>query len=150
MKPTAHLVNAISFAFRSLLALMIFFVPVALVMVLTPLLLPKFEGEQQWMAVIGVTVFALYAGLSAYRDAMAARALTQAHEDLEKARVAAERANQAKSEFLAVMSHEIRTPMNGVLGMAQVMGDQPLPKALIRRIAAFRVRELREKDVRWM
>jgi uncharacterized protein YdhG (YjbR/CyaY superfamily) len=28
--------------------------------------------------------------------------------------------------------------------------DKPLPKALIRRIAAQRVRELREKDVRWM
>lgn len=28
--------------------------------------------------------------------------------------------------------------------------DKPLPKALIRRIAALRVKELREKDVRWM
>jgi uncharacterized protein YdhG (YjbR/CyaY superfamily) len=28
--------------------------------------------------------------------------------------------------------------------------DKPLPGALIRRIAAFRVRELREKDVKWM
>ncbi len=32
-----------------------------------------------------------------------------------------ERANQAKSEFLAAMSHEIRTPMNGVLGMATAL-----------------------------
>ena len=32
-----------------------------------------------------------------------------------------ERANSAKSDFLASMSHEIRTPMNGVLGMAGVL-----------------------------
>jgi len=28
--------------------------------------------------------------------------------------------------------------------------DQPLPKTLITKIAKFRVKELREKDVRWM
>jgi signal transduction histidine kinase/CheY-like chemotaxis protein len=40
---------------------------------------------------------------------------------LEAARDEAERANRAKSSFLATMSHEIRTPMNGVLGMAQLL-----------------------------
>jgi signal transduction histidine kinase len=131
------LVNAISFAFRSLLAMLIFFVPVALVMTLTPLLAPRFEGSQQVMAACGVAIFAIYAGLSAYRDAIAARALNAANAELERARQAAESANAAKSAFLATMSHEIRTPLNGVLGMAQVMERESLPKRQRERLSVI-------------
>lgn len=43
---------------------------------------------------------------------------------LEKAKDEAERANQAKTQFLARMSHEIRTPINAVLGMNEMILEE--------------------------
>ncbi len=43
-----------------------------------------------------------------------------------QARQEAEKANQAKSVFLATMSHEIRTPLNGVIGMTSLLAETRL------------------------
>lgn len=47
--------------------------------------------------------------------------LAQQNFQLEKEKIRAEAASQAKSQFLANMSHELRTPLNAILGFAQIL-----------------------------
>jgi signal transduction histidine kinase/CheY-like chemotaxis protein len=53
--------------------------------------------------------------------------LLETQAKLRASQEAAERANRAKSDFLAMMSHEVRTPMNGVLGTLGMLADMDLP-----------------------
>ncbi len=49
-------------------------------------------------------------------------------ENLKKARIEAESANKAKSEFLANISHEVRTPLHAVIGMTELLIETKLDK----------------------
>jgi signal transduction histidine kinase/CheY-like chemotaxis protein len=67
---------------------------------------------QFFLATITMSILPMAARMSEHK---------QLREGLIDARLEAEAANNAKSQFLATISHEIRTPLNGVLGMAQIM-----------------------------
>jgi signal transduction histidine kinase len=67
----------------------------------------------------GSARFSGYLGIA--RDVTESKAQARAIMD---AKAAADRANEAKSNFLATMSHELRTPLNAIMGFADVMQGQ--------------------------
>ena len=60
-------------------------------------------------------------------------ALLDTNLELQGAKVAAERANQAKSDFLSSMSHELRSPLNAILGFAQLVDSGSPPPTAAQR-----------------
>lgn len=58
--------------------------------------------------------------------------IKQRTEALQTAKLAAEKANEAKSTFLATMSHEIRTPMNGIIGTVDLLRKTSLSTSQFR------------------
>ncbi len=68
---------------------------------------PAVDGNGRVSAVVAVT-----------RDISA---LKERENELREAREAADRANQAKTQFLAHMSHELRTPLNAIIGFSEIL-----------------------------
>ena len=63
----------------------------------------------------------------------------RAEERLHAAKIAAERANQAKDDFLAVLSHELRTPLTPALAAASYLAEhEELPPHLREEVTAIR------------
>lgn len=52
------------------------------------------------------------------------RALSETNVQLKRAKQQAEKASQAKSDFMAVVSHEVRTPLNGIVGLTDLLEEE--------------------------
>ncbi len=84
------------------------------------------DGSAFWANVVVTPVRDDAGELLGYAKVM--RDLTERNRveaELVRAKVAAEKANEAKSQFLANMSHELRTPLNSLLILARLLADNP-------------------------
>lgn len=77
--------------------------------------------EEKWILEQGKGVYSnngLITGIEGFLSDITQQ--KRSEEELKKAKEDAEKANKAKSEFIAKMSHEMRTPLNGIIGFSEL------------------------------
>ena len=98
------------------------------------------SGRKYWIRIEVQPIFNSESKLTnfiAVETDITAQKLTE--ERLHAAKLKAEIANAAMSEFMATVSHEIRTPMNGIIGMLEILMDTKLERDQRNYISLIRV-----------
>ena len=82
-------------------------------------------GRKLWvlLSAASVEIAGRRGVLVAFQDITQRREM---QDELRRAKEAAEAANSAKGHYLAVMSHEVRTPLGGLIGLAELVQEEPL------------------------